>query len=206
LELAYEYQGPHHAQDEDVAKTDALKREACRAHGVRLIEVMAVKRPFPPENVLKAVMAAFRMADLTPSPKLPTAEPFEAELAALKRLAAERGGTLITPRYLGSEPHEWKCSVPEHPSWSAEPWRIRRGAWCPSCAGNRRLEIEGLRKWGARHGLELVQTKYRGTQAIYSWRCTRAKHSIRRSKGNIEASVRKGHDACTLCAREKRPS
>jgi hypothetical protein len=167
-------------------------------------EVMAVKRPFPPENVLEKVAAAFRLARLNTIPRLPSAELFEAELAALRCLAAERGGTLITPRYLGSEPHEWNCSVPEHPFWAAEPWRIRRGAWCASCAGNRRLGSEGLRRWGAQFGLELLRTKYRGTQAVYSWRCTKAKHTVRRSKDNIEASMRKGHDACTLCAREKR--
>lgn len=201
LALAFEYQGPHHAKHKTVIATDALKRAACRAHGVRLIEVMALKRPFPPENVLEKVAAAFRLARLNTIPSLPSAELFEAELAALRCLAAERGGTLI---YLGSEPHEWKCSVPEHPFWAAEPWRIRRGAWCASCAGNRRLGSEGLRRWGAQFGLELLRTKYRGTQAVYSWRGTKAKHTVRRSKGNIEASMRKGHDACTLCAREKR--
>ena len=164
LALAFEYQGRHHAKHKTVIATDALKRAACRAHGVRLIEVMALKRPFPPENVLEKVAAAFRLARLNTIPSLPSAELFEAELAALRCLAAERGGTLI---YLGSEPHEWKCSVPEHPFWAAEPWRIRRGAWCASCAGNRRLGSEGLRRWGAQFGLELLRTKYRGTGRLF---------------------------------------
>jgi hypothetical protein len=31
----------------------------------------------------------------------------------------------------------------------AEPWRvIKRGHRCPSCKGNRPLELEGLRLWG----------------------------------------------------------
>lgn len=204
LGLAFEYQGPHHVEHAGVAATDALKRAACHKQGVRLIEVLAVKRPFPPENVLESVAAAFRLAKLKKRPLLPRAELFEAELAGLLDLAKERGGRLVSTRYLGSEPHEWKCDVPEHPSWPAEPWRIRRGAWCPSCAGNRRLGIDELREWGMRHGLRLLSNRYCGTQSTYSWRCTKTSHVIRRSKSNIEASIRKGHGACTECGQKNR--
>jgi hypothetical protein len=94
--------------------------------------------------------------------------------------AKEKGGILLSTTYAGSEPHEWSCGNPEHPSWKAEPWRVRKGAWCPSCAGNRPLGIDGLRAWGRLHGLELLDSAYRGTARLYTWRCA-AGHDVRRN-------------------------
>jgi hypothetical protein len=201
LALAFEYQGPHHEEQASIRATDALKRKACRAHGVTLVEVMAVKRPFPPHNLLAGVAAALAAARLEKVPRLPKAELFPAEIAELRTVATDRGGNLVSQRYLGSERHEWKCAVADHPTWFAEPWRIRRGAWCPSCAGNRKLDIGELRRWGAENGLRLIDRKYVGVQAVYSWRCISHGHLVRRSKGNIAASVRKGHMACSMCKR-----
>jgi hypothetical protein len=72
----------------------------------------------------------------------------------------------------------------------AEPWRIRKGKWCPSCAGNRRLGVAGLRSWGATIGLELLDTEYRGgTLAVYRWRCHNKGHVIKRSRTSFFASL-----------------
>ncbi|WP_315767599.1 MULTISPECIES: hypothetical protein [unclassified Bradyrhizobium] len=202
LAIAFEYQGPHHKSQATVRATDALKRKACRAHRVTLVEVVAVRRPFPPQNLLPSVEASLNAAGLKRKPRLPKDELFEAELAELKRMAAARKGKLVSQRYLGSERHEWKCSISGHPTWFAEPWRIRRGAWCPSCAGNRKLDISELRRWGAKHGLRLMDKKYAGVQRAYSWRCTSHGHVVRRSKGNITASLRKGRLACSECKPE----
>jgi hypothetical protein len=199
--LAFEYQGPHHDEQASVRATDALKRAACLANGVTLIEVAAVKRPFPPENVLASVARSLLAAGLNETARLPKAELFGAEVDDLRAIAVDRGGLLVSKRYLGGERHEWKCAVPGHPTWLAEPWRIRNGAWCPSCAGNRRLDIGELRRWGAEHGLRLLDKKYTGIQTVYSWRCMSRGHVIRRTKGNIAASIRKGHLACSSCNR-----
>jgi hypothetical protein len=113
---------------------------------VRLIEIDAVKKPYPAENVLQKVVEAFAKFGVTETPRLPDFEIFAAELEELRALARTKGGHLVSNVYLGGEPHEWKCEVAEHPSWLAEPWRIRkRGHWCPSCAGNRQLGLERLR-------------------------------------------------------------
>ena len=103
--------------------------------------------------------------------------------------------------YLGSSnQHEWWCGKPDHHTWRAQPWRVARGAWCPSCAGNRPLGIEGLRAWGAKVGLELLEKEYHGATAAYDWRCKQAGHLVRRSKGNIQQSLDKGYPSCRICA------
>jgi hypothetical protein len=199
--LAFEYQGPHHSTVDGVMAHDTIKREACAARSVRLIEVEAIKKPYPPENVLEKVVEAFHRYGMTETPRLPSSDIFIGELAELKELARRKGGHLVSNTYLGGEPHEWQCGNAEHPSWWAEPWRTRKGKWCPSCAGNRRLGIEGLRLWGNAVGLELLDTEYRGgTMCVYRWRCHQNGHVIQRSRTNILQSVERGIGACTACA------
>jgi hypothetical protein len=57
-QLAFEYQGPHHQSGDYVITHDAIKREACVRRGIRLIEVEAIKKPYPPEKVLQKVAEA----------------------------------------------------------------------------------------------------------------------------------------------------
>jgi len=198
LRLAFEYQGYHHEKDE-VKAVDALKAQACLRHGVKLVDVMGMKRPFPPTNVLKEVAAAFKKCGIETIPVLPVKDIFAPELNTLRQLARQRGGKLVSAVYCGAEPHEWHCGNQAHPTWLAEPWRIKKGSWCPSCAGNRRLGIEGLHEWGVKHGLELLDTKYRSASAVYVWRCKQSGHIVRRSKGNIQRSLMKMLPACNIC-------
>lgn len=200
-QMAFEYQGPHHRSVEYVMSHDAIKREACATRNIQLIEVEALKRPYPPENVLEKVAEAFQRYGIAETPRLPPFDIFADEHKQLRELACKMGGQLLSNRYHGDEKHEWKCGVAEHPSWWAEPSRIRRGAWCPSCAGNRRLGIEGLRSWGATIGLELLDAEYRGgTLIVYRWRCHNNAHIIDRSRTNILQSVKRGFGPCPVCA------
>jgi Recombinase len=45
----------------------------------------------------------------------------------------------------------------------------------------------------------LLDTAYQGASASYQWKCTNAGHTIRRSKGNVQQSLKKGLPACGIC-------
>ncbi len=189
LELAFEYQGPRHFTDEDVRARDALKREACQKRGVKLVEIEWAKKPIPPSNILTNVARALLEAGIPKIPTMPEENLFRGELDELQRFAKEKwGGSLISTVYGGEDaPHEWHCGNPDHPTWMADPWRVKkRGHRCPSCAGNRPLGLEGLRDWGESVGLELQDAEYHGTNYGYNWRCRRAQHTTHRRKGDIE--------------------
>jgi Probable Zinc-ribbon domain len=207
LGLAFEYQGPHHLIVDRVKTHDEIKRRACEWRGIKLIEVEATKKPFPPENVLAQVVKAFGKYGRSEIPILPLDNVFAAELEQLRAFAQKKGGRLVSDRYKGGDEQlEWKCGVAAHATWWADPWRIlKRGAWYPSCAGNRRLGIDGLRAWGETVGLELIDRDYRGgTISNYRWKCTASGHVIERSRTNILASLSVGRGPCPICAGMRR--
>ncbi len=204
LKLAFEYQGPHHFTDDDVRERDILKRKACMKHGVKLVEIEWAKKPFPQTNVLENVASALLEAGIAKETIMPQENLFPGELEELQRFAKEEwGGSLISTVYGGSSaPHVWHCGNPDHPTWRADPWRIKkRGHRCPACKGNRPLGPEGIRAWGESVGLELVDEEEHATDKPFNWRCKQAQHLIRRRKGDIEESLKKGHPACSQCGR-----
>src|SRR5262249_41958984 len=83
-QMAFEYQGPHHRSVDYVMAHDAIKREACAIRNIQLIEVEAIKRPYPPENVLEKVAEAFQRYGIAETPRLPPVDIFAAELKHLK--------------------------------------------------------------------------------------------------------------------------
>jgi hypothetical protein len=198
--MAFEYQGWHHGTDPEVREYDAIKRRLCQDHGIELIEVVGIKKPFPPENVLRQVQDAFRKAGRTEVPRLPAHDiVFPSKLEVARAEVRQRGWTLVA--YRGDDDLEVKCANSNHLPWKTSLWRIRhRGHGCPDCAGNRRLGLDGLRAWGQQHGLHLDDETWRGAGKPYRWRCVRSGHLIERSKENIQQSLAKGRPACTTCA------
>ena len=59
LHLAFEYQGPRHYTDHHVIATDALKRQACKDNGIKLMEIEWVEKPFPASNSASAYRKRF---------------------------------------------------------------------------------------------------------------------------------------------------
>ena len=156
------------------------------------------------ENVLGQVTAAFLKLGMQEAPRLPRVESFPHELRQLQKVARDRGGVLVTKQYQGGKAAEWQCGNPDHPSWVAELWRVRKGAWCPSCAGNRRLTLDDLRSWGGSLGLELLDQEYPGSaQQPYTWQCQRAGHLTKRSRASILRSLSQGLEPCTQCCRAR---
>jgi hypothetical protein len=204
LKIAFEYQGPHHNSDASVQETDEIKRRTCARRGIQLIEVDAIKVPFPSANILSKVEEAFKRYERPEEPILPDRDLFSKELEVLRDLARERGGELLSTAYLGWTPHEWKCAIKEHPSWHARAEHIRNGHWCRACAISRMRDEFALRLrlWGRSIGLELLDEDHKGTQdAVYRWRCAKSGHVIERCKRNIAKSIASGRGPCPECYR-----
>jgi hypothetical protein len=86
----------------------------------------------------------------------------------LRRIAAKRGGEVLSPAFRGSRiPLRFRCA--EGHVWKAKAASIDDGVWCPNC-GELRL-LERLRAKAAEHGGILLSRSCRYHRDRVEWRC-----------------------------------
>lgn len=113
----------------------------------------------------------------------------------LSKLARKKGGKFLNTSYVNtSTPHDWSCS--EGHKFRAKPGAVKRGAWCPYCAGKRKT-IETLKMSAKARGGECLSTVYRGTAPKYKWRCAKG-HEWSARASNVLRGV-----WCPRCGFEK---
>jgi hypothetical protein len=87
--------------------------------------------------------------------------------AAAKKL----GGECLTKRYVNSANRIWLRCKNNH-TWSSTGARLRRGAWCSSCAGNVKKTIKEMRAIARKnHGLCLSK-RYINSKTKLRWLCS----------------------------------
>ena len=116
------------------------------------------------------------------------------DIATMRAFARKRGGRCVSTLYVKSTvPLLWECASGHQ--WSAVPASIRKGTWCPDCAGVRRLTLEQMNEIAKSRGGRCISDRYRNSAIKLEWRC---------SKGHewsaTPLQVNKGH-WCPFCAR-----
>jgi hypothetical protein len=112
-------------------------------------------------------------------------------------LASERGGRCISTFYVNSvTPLWWQCGAGH--KWKAVPASIRKGSWCPACAGVKRGTIQEMREIAESRGGSCISEGYVNTATKLCWRC-REGHEWNAAPLHI-----KGGHWCPLCARVAR--
>jgi hypothetical protein len=115
-------------------------------------------------------------------------------IQAMISLAGERGGRCISQAYINSTvPLLWECAAGHQ--WSATPETVRKGSWCPECAGVRKLTIEGMRCMAESRGGKCLSDRYVNGATKLRWLCA-AGHEW----DAAPSQIRKGH-WCPFCAR-----
>jgi hypothetical protein len=115
-------------------------------------------------------------------------------IATMMALARERGGRCISPLYVNATvPLLWECASGHQ--WSAVPASIRKGTWCPDCAGVRRLTIEQMKEMAKSRGGRCLSKCYRNSASKLHWRCS-AGHEW----DAAPLQIKRGH-WCPYCAR-----
>ena len=91
-------------------------------------------------------------------------------IATLQELARSRGGECLTRRFRSLRQHvRWRCDGGHE--WIAEAHSVKRGSWCPVCAGNSRGDLTRLRTLARAHGGRCLATTYVNSRTIVPWRC-----------------------------------
>ncbi len=108
-------------------------------------------------------------------------------------LAKSRGGKCLSNKYTNCNTKlKWQCK--EGHIWKAIPNSIKKGHWCPCCAGIVKKTIGDMRKLAAAKGGECLSENYINCGISLLWQCSSG-HTWRA----IPNSIKKGH-WCPYCA------
>ena len=66
---------------------------------------------------------------------------------------------------------KWECEKGH--VWSASANSIRRGSWCPTCSGNKKLTLFDLQKIAKDRGGKCLSTNYINSKTHLEWECSR---------------------------------
>jgi len=147
LNIAFEYNGPHHYNDNcykhaelnHIAANDKIKSAECDRRGIKLIVI--------PENVTlcskldyikKYIKKALTELEIDVPPEFDNFDILDCELydynplTELQKIAADLGGKCLSDKYEGTKVKlKWKCEFGH--VWSAMPMTIKNDVWCPIC-------------------------------------------------------------------------
>lgn len=113
------------------------------------------------------------------------------------RLAREKNGLCISMTYVNARASMmWECHKGHQ--WQASCQLIKRGAWCPHCAGNAKGTLQVVRDWAQARGGNCLSVAYVNSSSLLQWQCNK-KHKWLASFGNV-----KGGTWCRRCSYDSR--
>ncbi len=87
----------------------------------------------------------------------------------MRQLAVEHGGKCLSAEYVnGSTKLRWECA--EGHQWEAIPYSLRRGSWCPYCAGKHQT-IEDMRRIAEERGGKCLSDRFIRNDEKLKWQC-----------------------------------
>ncbi|PCC75263.1 hypothetical protein SAMN02745121_04014 [Nannocystis exedens] len=118
-------------------------------------------------------------------------------IAAVREIAARRGGALLGERDLRSRKKlRWRCA--QGHEWLRASGDILDDRWCPRCADTR-LGIAEMQRMAAAHGGSCISKKYVDRHTHLQWECGEGHRWWARP-----SAVRDQHTWCPDCAHEAR--
>ncbi|MBF6986497.1 hypothetical protein [Cupriavidus sp. IK-TO18] len=219
--IAFEYHGAQHyvpvkqfkldaARLAEVQARDAWKRDACRRHGLTLIEIPytvahAELESFIRESLVQAGIEHAHWETL-PFLKLDNVGLIvDPRLNACHEMAAQQEGKCLSPQHLGQKTDlQWQCQHGH--TWESTPYRIRKGWWCPDCRKKGRAAAHNAQTLQKVHdhlqklGSRLLSTTFEGQDELLQILCGKG-HEWSTSW----ASLRHG-TKCPHCPRPSKPS
>ena len=108
-------------------------------------------------------------------------------------IARKRNGKCLSKEYINSKTKLlWECEF-EH-KWEATPKEIKRGRWCPSCAGRMKLSIEEMHDIAKERGGKCLSKEYVNANSKIEWECSEG-HKWSARPGDIKTGK-----WCPVCA------
>jgi hypothetical protein len=91
-------------------------------------------------------------------------------LSEAQAVARARGGICVSSIAHNQQSRlEWRCS--EGHRWTAKLVKVKRGNWCPQCAGKGPVTILHMRQIAAERGGKCLSKEYQNNHTPLQWRC-----------------------------------
>jgi len=116
----------------------------------------------------------------------------------LSLIAKSRGGKCVSGHYITAKT-KLKFQCGNGHQWMSDPDRIKSGAWCPKCAGNKKLTIEQMQAIAKELGGQCVSKKYINNTTKLEWKCAKG-HRWKMSP----SKVKHREHWCKICQAEER--
>lgn len=124
------------------------------------------------------------------------AKKLRSTIEELHKIAGERNGKCLSKEYINGKTHvRWEC-INQH-RWMARPDRVKKGSWCPICAGQHQT-IEDMRELARECGGKCLSKNYSGMKTKLIWQCKK-RHQWQARPDNIKQGT-----WCPICARNNR--
>ena len=90
----------------------------------------------------------------------------------MKSLAKSKGGKCLSDEFHGVEKKlKWMCEKGH--TWEAIPNNVKRGSWCPTCAGRIPLSIEEMKIFAQQRGGKCLSKEYKNNRTKLQWQCAK---------------------------------
>lgn len=86
------------------------------------------------------------------------------------KIAESRGGTCVSSEYKNIDAKLTFRCVKNH-EWQAIPYTIKKGHWCPYCAGSAKLSLDDMQKIASSRGGKCLSSHYKNNQSKLTWEC-----------------------------------
>ena len=111
----------------------------------------------------------------------------------MRKMAIDRGGQCLSEEYINNYTKlAWQCE--EGHQWNAVPNSIKRGKWCPVCAGSQKGTIEEMRKMAMGRGGQCLSEEYTNNYTKLAWQCEEG-----HQWNAVPSSIKRGF-WCPVCA------
>jgi len=115
----------------------------------------------------------------------------------MQAISEERGGKTLSSEYVNSETKlHWECAKGHQ--WEAVPSSIKRGIWCPKCAGKQAGTIEEMHAIAEKRGGKCLSSEYVNKETKLKWQCAEG-HQWEANP----ASIKRG-SWCSACAGKRK--
>ena len=184
-------------------KLDVEKENLCINHGVKLIIVPEIPFLTPLAEVFPFLKKEFEKLgiEITKSKDELNidwakiyASPQNEQFLEIQEIAKNKGGQCLSTGYVNNSTNlKFQCK--EGHKWEAIPTNIKKGHWCPVCAGVKKSTIDKMKEIAMSKDGECLSTEYINDSTKLIWRCEHG-HEWETKPTHLKS----GH-WCPVCAR-----